>query len=253
MRIVSLVPSTTETLFDLGVGGHVVGRTGFCVHPPEAATVPQVGGTKTPDLERIAALRPDLILTNAEENRAEYMARLVRLAPVASFAPRRVEHALADLVTLGGLVGRWAAGAAFAAEGRAALADLQAQAGLFRFAYLIWREPWMAVGADTFISDVLAQAGGVNVYADAATRYPTLTPGDLFARAPDLIFLPDEPFPFAARHADALAALSPAPAVWRRRLQLVDGSLFSWHGVRLLAGLRHLQSFDWQTALGDKH
>lgn len=199
-----------------------------------------MGGTKTPNLQRIAALRPDLILTNAEENRAEDMARLLRLAPVASFAPRRVEHALADLVTLGGLVGRWAAGIALAEEGRAALAALQAQARPFRFAYLIWREPWMAVGADTFVSDVLAQGGGVNVYADAATRYPTLTPSDLFARAPDLVFLPDEPFPFAARHADALAAASPDPAVWRRRLQMVDGSLFAWHGTRLLRGLKWL-------------
>ena len=240
MRIVSLVPSTTETLFDLGVGHYVVGRTAFCVYPAEAAAVPQVGGTKTPDLDRIAALRPDLVLTNAEENRAEDMARLVRLAPVASFAPRRVKHALADLVALGGLVGRWAAGSAFAEEGRAAQAALQARARPFRFAYLIWREPWMAVGADTFVGDVLAQAGGVNVYADATTRYPTLTPDDLFARAPDLIFLPDEPFPFAARHADSLAALSPDPAAWRPRLQLVDGSLLAWHGTRLLKGLRWL-------------
>ena len=240
MRIVSLVPSTTETLFDFGVGASVVGRTAFCLYPPEADAIPQVGGTKTPNLERIAVLRPDLILTNAEENRAESMAQLLRLAPVASFAPRRVEHALADLVTLGGLVGRPAAGVTFAAQGRADLAALQAQARPFRFAYLIWREPWMAVGADTFISDVLAQAGGVNVYADAATRYPTLTPGDLFARAPDLVFLPDEPFPFAARHADALVALSPDPAAWWPRLQLVDGSLFAWHGTRLLKGLRWL-------------
>ena len=217
-----------------------MGRTAFCIYPLEAATIAQVGGTKTPNLERIAALRPDLILTNAEENRAEDMARLVRLAPVVSFAPRRVEHALADLVTLGGLVGRWAAGTAFAEEGMAVLKALQAQARPFRFAYLIWREPWMAVGADTFVSDVLAQTGGVNVYADATARYPTLTPGDLFARTPDLVFLPDEPFPFAARHADALAAFSPDPAAWRRRFQLVDGSLFAWHGTRLLKGLRWL-------------
>ena len=240
MRIVSLVPSTTETLFDLGVGHYVVGRTAFCVYPPEAAAVPQVGGTKTPDLGRIAALRPDLVLTNAEENRAEDVARLVHLAPVASFYPRRVEHALADLVTLGGLVGRPAVGAAFAAEGRAALAEVRAGARPFRFAYLVWREPWLAVGGDTFVSDVLAQAGGVNVYTDAA-GYPTLTPEGLFARAPDLVFLPDEPFPFAARHADALAALSPDPVAWRPRLRLVDGSLLAWHGTRLLRGLKWLK------------
>ena len=239
MRVVSLVPSTTETLFALGVGDGVVGRTAFCVRPDKALAVPQVGGTKTPDIGRIAALAPDLILTNAEENRAEDMAALVRLAPVASFYPRTVQDAIADLTALGGLVGRWEQGAALARQAQAELTRVRIGATPFRYAYLIWRQPWMAAGAGTYITDFLAQAGGVNVF-DSPTPYPTIEPADLFARAPDVVLLPDEPFPFRERHAAELTSLSPEPSVWQPRLRLVDGQLFSWHGVRLLDGLRML-------------
>lgn len=242
MRLVSLVPSTTETLFALGVGDSIVGRSAFCVRPAEAAAIPQVGGTKNPNLPAIAALQPSLILVNAEENRAEDVAGLMRLAPVLSFYPRTVADAIADIELLGAAVGRDAPARVMAAEARARLAEVRAAACPFRYAYLIWQDPWLAAGPGAYIADVLAQAGGVNVFADAATRYPTVTPGVLFARAPDTVFLPDEPFPFAARHADALAALAPDPARWRPRLRLVDGQLWSWHGARLLDGLAALRA-----------
>ncbi len=242
MRIISLVPSTTETLFALGVGHHVVGRTAFCVLPREALTVPEVGGTKTPNIERIAALQPDLILVNAEENRAEDVAALMGVAPVHSFYPRTVAHAIADLEILGRLVGRADRGGGLAAEARARLAEVQARAQPFSYAYLIWMRPWMAAAGGTYVADLLAQAGGVNIFADAAAPYPTITLDDLYARAPDVIFLSSEPYPFAARHADELARLSPSPEHWRPRVQLVDGRACGWHGVALLDGLALLLS-----------
>ncbi len=246
MRIVSLVPSTTETLFALGVGPAVVGRTAFCVLPREALAVPEVGGTKTPNIARIADLQPDLILVNAEENRAEDVAALMRIATVHSFYPRTVAHAIADLVILGRVVGREAAGAALAQEAMARLAEVCAGAKPFRYAYLIWMRPWMAVADGTYVTDLMAQAGGVNVFAEAGNPYPMISLDELFARAPDVIFLSSEPYPFAARHADELARLSPDPDYWRPRIRLVDGRACGWHGVALLDGLALLASLAHQ-------
>ena len=242
MRIVSLVPSTTETLFALGVGESVAGRTAFCVLPREALAVPEVGGTKTPNVARIAALQPDLILVNAEENRAEDVAALMRIAPVHSFYPRTVAHAIADLAILSRIVGRAAAGVALAEDARRRLAEVRVTAEPFRYAYLIWMRPWMVAAGGTYVADLLAQAGGVNVFADATRPYPEITLDDLFARTPDLVFLPSEPYPFAARHAEELARLSPDPPSWRSRIQLVDGRACGWHGVALLDGLALLAS-----------
>ncbi|MFN8498802.1 MAG: helical backbone metal receptor [Anaerolineae bacterium] len=243
MRIVSLVPSTTETLFALGAGDTVVGRTAFCLLPEAARAVPEIGGTKTPDIARIAALRPDLILVNAEENRAEDVARLMRVAPVHSFYPHTVQDAIADLVVLGMVVGRAAEGAALAAQACDLLAGVRVVAHPFRYAYLIWRRPWMAVGAGTYVADLLRQAGGVNAFADASLPYPAVTPEDLFARAPDVVFLSSEPYPFAERQADELARLAPSAEMWRRRMELVDGRACGWHGVALLDGLAWLRGF----------
>ncbi|MFN8474417.1 MAG: helical backbone metal receptor [Anaerolineae bacterium] len=243
MRIMSLVPSTTETLFALGVGDAVVGRTAFCVLPTEALTVPEVGGTKTPNLARIVALRPDLILVNAEENRAEDVGTLMRVAPVHSFYPRTVEHAIADLRVLGRLVGRTAGGETLAAQARGLLAEVHAAAKPFRYAYLIWMRPWMVAAGGTYVADFLAQAGGVNVFADAAIPYPAITLDDLFDRGPDVVFLSSEPYPFAERHVDELARLSPRPDFWRQRIRLVDGRACGWHGVALLDGLGWLARF----------
>ena len=177
-RIVSLVPSTTETLFALGVGEAVVGVTRFCVHPAEQlAELVRVGGTKDLVEERLEALQPDLVMGNAEENSREMFAWLEARFPLYVAFPKTVDEAIADLETVGRLVGVPEAGAAAAAEVRAARAALHAarQGASRRYAYLIWRDPWMAVNNDTFIAAMLAEAGGVNALGDEAERYPTVS------------------------------------------------------------------------------
>jgi ABC-type Fe3+-hydroxamate transport system substrate-binding protein len=258
MRLVSLCPSTTELVFDLGAGDALVGRTKFCVHPaPDVAAVEPVGGTKNPKVARIAALAPDLVLMNEEENRREDAEALAaagvrvhasfpRDAAGTATMVRDVGAALADLAAREGDAPRAAhiadAAARIAADIDARSARARAEAAAraaageppVRWAYLIWRRPWMAAGADTFVDALLTQAGGVNVFAGADARYPTVTEGALAAAAPDVVLLATEPFPFDDRHAGELAELTGLPA---DRFVIADGELLSWHGSRTPHGV----------------
>jgi len=236
-RAVSLVPSTTETLADLGCGGQVVGRTRYCVHPqPWVADVPEIGGTKDPDLARIAALSPDLIVANREENKPAHFDALDAIAPLWVAYPRDVSGALADVLELAALSGAPRAGRDLVARIAAARADLARTVdgrATFRYAYLIWREPWMAVNDDTFIAALLAEAGGRNVLGAHAERYPQVTLDELRGAEPEIVFLPSEPYAFTEDHAADLQQLAP-------RARLVDGELLSWHGSRLLEAFPYL-------------
>lgn len=232
-RIVSLVPSTTETLFALGLGDRVIGITRFCVHPREQLEeIVKVGGTKDLVEERMEALQPDLVIGNAEENTREMFAWVEARWPLYVAFPRSVDAAIADLRTLGRLVGAPEVAEARAVEIEAARAALAARP--FSYAYLIWREPWMAVNDDTFIAAMLAEAGGRNIFGTHAERYPTIEPTDLTGA--DQIFLSSEPFPFADKHVAELVERG----LSRGQLRLVDGELCSWHGVRMAAGFRYL-------------
>ena len=239
MRVVSLCPSLTELVFDLGRGDALVGRTKFCVHPAErVAAVPSVGGTKNPKIDRVVALAPDLVLLNEEENRRED-AEALRAAGVACHVsfPRTVPETAAMVRSIADALDARDAGERIAADIETRLARVRARhAGgpSVRFAYLIWRRPWMAVGGDTFVSAMLAAAGGENVLADRSLRYPTVEPSELAAADPALVLLSSEPFPFADKHADELAAATGLP---RERFRLVDGELLSWHGSRTAPGI----------------
>lgn len=236
-RIVSLVPSTTESLFALGVGPQVVGVTRFCVHPAEqVATRVRVGGTKDLDLDRLAALDPDLVVANAEENSREMFDAIGERWPLYVAFPRTLDQALADLHDLGALVHRPAPAAEWVARITAQRALLPQRAPR-RVVYLIWRRPWMAVSPDTFISQLLGEAGLVNALPVDGPRYPELTPAGLAALAPDRVLLSSEPFPFQDKHIDELAQASGLP---RDRFRLADGELCSWHGVRLHQALPYL-------------
>jgi ABC-type Fe3+-hydroxamate transport system substrate-binding protein len=238
-RIVSLVPSTTETLFALGLGEALVGYTRFCVHPADKISPERwVGGTKNPKIERIAALRPDLIVANLEENRAEDVAALDKIAPVWVAYPRTTADAIADLRALGLLVGRATRAEELAAAIEREVALTRAFAETvppWRFAYLVWREPWMAAGTETFISDLLEQAGGLNLFAG---RYPEVHPQLVLACEPDLVLLPTEPYPFRESHRQELLDAGFRP----EQVRLVDGEYLCWHGVRLIEGLPYLRS-----------
>lgn len=235
-RIVSLVPSTTESLFALGCGEAVVGVTRFCVHPSgQLAGRVKVGGTKDLDAARLEALQPDLVIGNVEENTAEMFDAIERRFPLYAAFPRDVDGAVADLLRMGVLVGAAEAAEAWAARIGESRARLHACANTPRtFAYLIWRDPWMAASGDTFISAMLAEAGLTNGISDAGSRYPTIAPATLSAH--DAILLSSEPYPFKDRHRQELADLAGIPA---SRISMVDGELCSWHGVRMAA------AFDW--------
>jgi ABC-type Fe3+-hydroxamate transport system substrate-binding protein len=243
MRIVSLCPSLTELVFALGRGQELVGITDFCVHPAaQVGAIEKVGGTKTPNIVRIIELRPDLVLLNEEENRVEDAEALARagVRTHASF-PRDVQGT-ADMVrSIGEAIDRAkeADGIARDIEARAARVRRDAQGKReVSFAYLIWRKPWMAVNADTFAHALLAQAGGRNVFADRAERYPEIELADLERARPDLVLLGTEPFPFQEKHVEEISLATGIP---RERFRIADGEYLSWHGSRTPAGIDYAE------------
>ncbi|MFN4257532.1 MAG: cobalamin-binding protein [Saprospiraceae bacterium] len=230
-RIVSLVPSQTELLADLGLGERVVGITKFCVRPQAWFQEKQrVGGTKTLDFAKIAALQPDLLIGNKEENERAQIEYLAEKHPVWMSDIRTLADALDMIRSLGQLTGTTAEAEAMAQKIEAGFAALRPPATVRRLpstAYLIWRKPYMAVGRDTFIHEMLGWAGFENVFADRA-RYPEITAAELAAARPDVLLLSSEPYPFAEKHLAEFREICPAAEI-----HIVDGELFSWYGSRL--------------------
>jgi ABC-type Fe3+-hydroxamate transport system substrate-binding protein len=231
-RVVSLVPSLTEALA-VTVPDRLVGATDWCTHPA-GLDVPRVRGTKNPDRAAIEALRPDLVVANQEENRRLDVDRLRAAGvPVWVTVIETVDEALTSMRRLFGEVldvgePDWLAEAA-AVWGEPAPED-----GL-RVAVPVWRDPWMVVGPRTFTGDVLARLGLVNVFGDAADRYPTVEVDDIAAAAPDVVVLPDEPYVFTADDGPE--------AFPGTRTALVSGRDLTWYGPSLgPARARLLQS-----------
>ena len=243
MRIVSLCPSYTELVFDLGRGRDLVGITEYCVHPADrVGAIEKVGGTKTPAVERIAALEPDLVLMNDEENRKEDADALDAAGVrVLSTFPRDCEGTARMVRTIGEALDAHEAGERIAREIETRAARVRAAAARARavtFAYLIWRKPWMSVNHDTFAHALLAQAGGTNVFAARAERYPEIAMDELARAAPDVVLLGTEPFPFQPKHGDELAQ---ATGIARERFVIADGEYLSWHGSRTPDGIDHAE------------
>jgi ABC-type Fe3+-hydroxamate transport system substrate-binding protein len=241
-RIVSLVPSVTETLCALGLAEALVGVTAYCVAPRDVVRAKtRIGGEKDPDLTAIRALAPDLVVANVEENVREHVETL-RAWGIAVWVtyPRTVAEGLAMIRELGQVTGT-------GPRAEAILADLEPLYERVRAAsarrrpvpvfYPIWRQPWMTINADTYIHDLLAVCGAINVFGDAPARYPTVTLDEVAARRPEVIVLPDEPFRFRRAHLEDFAPYTDVPAVRSRRVYLMDGKPFSWHGPRLLEAL----------------
>jgi ABC-type Fe3+-hydroxamate transport system substrate-binding protein len=226
-RVVSLVPSITETLLTWGVVP--VGVTRFCEQPD----LPAVGGTKNPDLAAIAALAPDLVVLDREENRrpdAEALAGAgLRLHVTAVRSLADVGPTLDGLAAAVGVTGRPAARYDLGAD---PTSRPSRQAGGLRVFVPIWRRPWMSIGGRTYGSSLLEAAGAVNVLADAAEPYPTVTLDEVVARRPDLVLAPSEPYPFAERHAALFAAVAP--------MVTVDGKDLFWWGARSGGALERL-------------
>ena len=248
-RVVSLCPSITETLVVLDARERLVGATRFCTRPRGALRgLARVGGTKDPDVAAILALAPDLVLANREENRLEDVARLeAEGVRVRTSFPRRVADVPPDVRDLGRALGgdSEAAAEALASRIESEIAALAAEprSTPFRYAYWIWREPWMTVSDDTYVADLLRLVGGVNAYADAGERYPTTTPEESLARRAGVHLFPDEPFPFSERrHGEELAR-----RFGDETLRLfVAGDDYCWHGARTLDGLRAVRALRQQ-------
>lgn len=227
-RIVSLVPSQTELLYDLGLGSRVVGVTKFCLHPAEArqqATV--IGGTKNFDFAKIDALKPDLLIGNKEENYQAGIEQLAANYPVWMSDIATLDDALDMIRHVGMLTGRPRQAEPLAAGIAASFAALHVPETLIPAAYFIWRKPYMVAAAGTFIDDMLRRTGFRNVFGHE-TRYPEITAEQLAAAAPAVILLSSEPYPFAEKHVAEFQQICPSATV-----RIVDGELFSWYGSRL--------------------
>ena len=229
-RIISLVPSQTEFLADLGLVEEVVGITKFCIHPTEwFQNKKRVGGTKTIDFQKIEALRPDLIIGNKEENEQSQIEYFSQKYPVWMSDIYTLEDALVMMRKLGELTGKTEKANSIAAAVESKFKHhLPLNTYPLKVAYLIWRKPYMAAGRDTFIDDMLQRAGFENVFAQLS-RYPEISSEMLASANPEVILLSSEPYPFSEKHIAALQEICPAA-----QIQLVDGELFSWYGSRLL-------------------
>ncbi|TMA32726.1 MAG: cobalamin-binding protein [Deltaproteobacteria bacterium] len=253
-RIVSLVPSLTEALFDLGLGPSVVGVTDWCVHPAAGvADLAKVGGTKNPSIARVLELRPDLVIANREENRERDVERLRAAGvPVWVTYPRTVAEGVAlvrELAQLG----------APAERAQPLIRELETALEQARAARpgrptpvfcAIWKHPWMAVGADTYADDLLALCGGRNVFAHRRERrYPIVSDAEIAAAQPEVILLPDEPYAFGACDVAEVAALA-TPASAAGRIHCIDGTLISWYGPRIARALAEVGALLGENAPG---
>jgi len=245
-RIVSLVPSLTELLCDLGLAPQLVGRTGFCVHPRAIVRrIAKVGGTKDVDIARIRALAPTHLIVNIDENEKPTVDELARFIPHVI-----VTHPLAprdnlDLYRLfGGIFNCSARAEALCREFEQAF---DAVAGACRHLprqnvlYLIWRSPWMTVSRDTYISRTLALAGWDTLPAAAEARYPRLELDPALLTSVHHVLLSSEPYRFRARDVAALQKL--VPTTTHTRARLIDGAMISWYGSRAIQGLAYLRHF----------
>lgn len=227
-RILSLVPSQTELLADLLLDDRVAGITKFCIHPNHwFRHKTRVGGTKNLNLDLIRQLNPDLILANREENTREQIEELRTLYPVWTSDIAGLPQALKMIEQVGLMTQTIARAADISKNIQLAIHSLPAFAQL-RACYLIWEEPYMTVGGDTFINDMMRRCGLQNIFADSS-RYPETNAEEITDRKPDIVLLSSEPFPFAEKHLTRWKQEFPAiPAC------LADGEMFSWYGSRLL-------------------
>jgi len=221
-RVVSLVPSLTETLFDIGAGDAVAGITDFCIFPPDLDR-PRLGGTKNPDVAAIRALAPDLVYVNLEENLARHAKQIEEFAPVFATEPKSVGDVAELIGTLGAIhrcdVRTWVDGL-----------KPVTHTAKFTFLCAIWKKPWMWCGGDTYVSSLIESVGGTNAMHHHK-RYPAIDLDCALALEPQVVFLPDEPYAFTAEDAKELdRVVGPFP-----------GHLVTWHGTRTIKGLDFLR------------
>jgi len=229
-RIVSLVPSQTAWLHALGLESEVVGITRFCTEPESwHREKPKVGGTKDVKPERVSTLAPDLIIANKEENVRDQVEALRALCPVWTSDVNDLSSALQMMKAIGELVGKAELASALTEQVTQEFAALDGAFNPLRAAYVIWKDPWMVAGGDTFIHDMMRHCGLVNLFADV-NRYPVTDLDEITEKGCDLILLSSEPYPFRDREKLLLASRFP-----KVRVECTDGRPFSWYGSDLLS------------------
>lgn len=235
-RIVSLVPSQTELLFDLGLKTKVIGITKFCIHPKdEVKHIPKIGGTKKFDFEAIEALKPDFIIGNKEENYEEGIEYLAKKYPVWMSDIYTLEDSLKMIQALGKILDIQTKADEMAQDIENKFQVLPLVQNTLKVAYFIWRKPWMIATTNTFIDYILQKIGFQNIFNDLE-RYPEITLEQLQERNPEYIFLSSEPYPFKEQHIKELQSILP-----NSKILLVDGEMFSWYGSRLLKSVEYFK------------
>ncbi len=240
LRIISVVPSQTELLFDLGLDEEVIGITKFCIHPTEwFRSKTRVGGTKNLNLDRIDELQPTLIIANKEENDQHQIEVLAQKYPVWISDIQTLDDALEMIKKVGLLVNKEARANVLIDSIQANRNQQQIKKTKLSVLYLIWYNPVMVAGTDTFINNMIEEAGFENIVTK--TRYPVLTNEEIKALNPDVVLLSSEPFPFKEKHIQEMQLILP-----NAKVKLVDGELFSWYGSRIL------KSFEYFRALNEE-
>lgn len=226
MKVISLVPSITEALFDLGLTeNEVIGRTKFCIHPAEKVeNIEIIGGTKNLNIEKIQSLKPDIIIANKEENVKEQVEILMKDFKVIVYNTETIEDNYYLVKNLGLLFNKEEKAQIFNLKIYEVLHQAKININL-KIAYLIWKNPYMTVGSDTFVHNILSEIGFENIFKNQ-TRYPEIQVEDL-AEA-DVIMLSSEPFPFKEKHIAELKEFYP-----KKKIIIVDGEAFSWYGTHI--------------------
>ena len=246
MKIVSLVPSLTELLFHLGLEDQVVGRTKFCIHPADKVKlVPKIGGTKNVNIQKVLDLKPDLILANKEENTKSDIEALqqslnVHVTEIATF-----KQAICAIGDIGLVTITPDKATTLIEEIKHAFINLTPITNSPKVCYLIWQKPYMSIGNDTYIHDMLDICGFESICKDQS-RYPALTLDEVKTSKPDFVFLSSEPFPFKQQHIDELQLELP-----ESKILLVDGEYFSWYGSRMVGAAAYFNNLITQL-LDDK-
>jgi ABC-type Fe3+-hydroxamate transport system substrate-binding protein len=244
-RIISLVPSQTELLFDVGLDEEVVGITKFCEHPNawrKQKTI--VGGTKKVDYNIIDQLAPDLIIANKEENTKEMIAALEAKYPVwISDVTTKIENELM-IEQIGALVQRPQQALLIISKIQQAFSKLKCLSSDLKVAYFIWKDPWMVAASNTFIQEMLLENEWSNVF-EHKERYPIISIDELIEANPEVIFLSSEPYPFKDKHIEELALQLP-----NTKIILVDGTYFSWYGSRMLNATAYFEELHQQLYYG---
>jgi iron complex transport system substrate-binding protein len=241
-RIVSLVPSQTELLFDLGLGDRIVACTKFCIHPGEMpGWVQRVGGTKNPNITKIKALKPDLVIANKEENTLEEIKLISKFCSVWVSDVNTFENALEMITSVGVITGTESKSVELANQIQSQFAELKRECGLLpslNVAYIIWKNPLMIAGTDNFISSVLSLINLNNPWSYEKFRYPEVSERKLKNSQLDYLLLSSEPFPFKEKDCEEMKL-----KFQKTEAVLVDGEMFSWYGSRMLKMKDYLLNF----------